>query len=88
MKIAEIIKRKVNLRNYEVNDDKELTSYTIDGQDQAAAEILALIPKNMEVPALENGNGLQPFVLSIERRNLILGRNAGLDEARAALEGK
>jgi hypothetical protein len=45
-----------------------------------AAEILALIPDNMEVPVLEEGAG----PLSIERRNLILGRNAGLDEVRKA----
>jgi hypothetical protein len=45
----------------------------------AEVEILALIPANMEVPALDGGP------LSLERRNLILGRNAGLDEVRKAM---
>lgn len=49
--------------------------------EDVAAEILALIPANMEVPVLGPG----AFELSVERRNLILGRNAGLDECRKAM---
>ena len=78
MKIAEIISKKCK------GFGQEVIYFKIGSEAGAAAEILALIPANMEVPALEDCAG----PLSIERRNLILGRNAGLDEVRKAMEVK
>ena len=73
MKIAEIIAQGIRTA-LACNDAGDIPEVT-------AGKILALIPANMEVPALEDCAG----PLSIERRNLILGRNAGLSEVRKAM---
>lgn len=70
--------RKENMKIAEMIEDYQFKGKSV---EDVVGEILALIPANMEVPALEECAG----PLSIERRNLILGRNAGLDEVRVAM---
>jgi len=80
MKIAEIIRENCYVESVPAREGR----LQVGGEDEAEDKILALIPANMEVPVLKPGDGF----LSEERRNLILGRNAGLDEVRKAMGGK
>lgn len=65
----------------EIIEDYQFKGKSAEG---VAAEILALIPANMEIPPYFPGSGIK----TEERRNLILGRNAGLDEVRKIMGGK